>query len=246
MKEINNTKMDGFSVQLNVRRLGFWVSLLTGLSAAAALLIATTTAPSRSGPFCMEDIVGSCVVYPFTDVAEFVPIEYIWMYPALLMALTFTVLVVCIHYAADEKKKIFSQLALLFALIAAAAHSINYFIQLAVVQPSLLKGEFEGLTLFSQYNPHGIFIALEDLGYLMMGFAFLFIVFALKNENRLDKVIRTIFLVGSILAIGGLAVLAVRLGSDLEYIYEVLAIVVDWGVLIFNGALMAVFFRRLR
>ena len=213
MKEINNTKMDGFSVQLNVRRLGFWASLLTGLSAAAALLIATTTAPSRSGPFCMEDIVGSCVVYPFTDVSEFVPIEYIWMYPALLMALAFTVLVVCIHYAADGEKKIFSQLALVFALIAAAAHSINYFIQLAVVQPSLLKGEFEGLTLFSQYNPHGIFIALEDLGYLMMGFAFLFIVFTLKNENRLDKVIRTIFLVGSILAIGGLAVLAVRLGS---------------------------------
>jgi hypothetical protein len=33
------------------------------------------------------------------------------------------------------------------------------------MQPSLLKGETEGLTLFLQYNPDGIFIALEDLGY---------------------------------------------------------------------------------
>jgi hypothetical protein len=24
------------------------------------------------------------------------------------------------------------------------------------------------MSLFSQYNPHGVFIALEDLGYLMM------------------------------------------------------------------------------
>jgi len=42
-----------------VCRLGFWASILTAVAAAAALGIAVTTAPARSGPFCLEDLVGS-------------------------------------------------------------------------------------------------------------------------------------------------------------------------------------------
>ena len=133
----------------NVCRLGFWGSILTAVSAAAALAIATTTAPARSGPFCMADmidLVDECVTYPYTDVAAFVPIEYLWMYPAFLLALLFVVVVICVHHYAAVDKKVFSQIALSFALISAAAHTINYFIQLAVVQPSLLKGEMAGLS----------------------------------------------------------------------------------------------------
>ncbi|MCG3212439.1 MAG: hypothetical protein FOGNACKC_06109 [Anaerolineae bacterium] len=59
-----------------VSRLGFWIALLTAGAAAAALGIAITTAPARSGPFCMVELVGSCVTYPYTDVAAFVPTEY--------------------------------------------------------------------------------------------------------------------------------------------------------------------------
>lgn len=31
-----------------------------------------------------------------------------------------------------------------------------------------MHGETEGITLLTQYNAHGIFIALEELGYLLM------------------------------------------------------------------------------
>ena len=232
------------SARPRVCRLGFWASILTAVSAAAALGIAVTTAPARSGPFCLEDLVGSCVAYPYTDVAAFVPIEYIWMYPALLMALLFAVLVVCIHHYADDDKKAFSQIALSFAVISATAHAINYFIQLAVVQPSLLKGEAEGLALFSQYNPHGIFIALEDVGYLMMGVAFLFIAAVFGRRERLERAIRFLFITSSVLAIGSLILLALLYGSDLEYRYEVVAILIDWIALIVSGILLSVFFKR--
>lgn len=141
------------------------------------------------------------------------------MYPALLMALLFVVLVVCIHHYADADKKIFSQIALSFAVISATAHAINYFIQLAVVQPSLLKGEVEGLSLFSQYNPHGIFIALEDVGYLMMGVSFLFVAAAFGRRERLERVIQILFITSSVLAVGSLIVLALLYGFDLEYRY---------------------------
>jgi hypothetical protein len=232
------------SARQNACRLGFGTFILTAVAAAAALGIAITTAPARSGPNCMVELVGSCVTYPYTDVAAFVPIEYIWMYPALLMALLFVVLVVCIHHYADVAKKVFSQIALSFAVISATAHAINYFIQLAVVQPSLLKGELEELSLYSQYNPHGIFIALEDVGYLMMGVSFLFVAAVFGRRERLEQVIQILFITSSILAVGSLIVLALLYGFDLEYRYEVAAILIDWIALIISGALLSVFFRR--
>ena len=229
-------------------RLGFWISILIAIAAAAALGIAVITAPARSGPNCPPlvdmGVLESCVTYPYTDVAAFVPIEYIWMYPALLMALLFVMLVACIHYHAEADKKLFSQIALSFALISATAHTINYFIQLAVVQPSLLKGEVEGLSLLSQYNPHGVFIALEDIGYLMMGVAFLFMAPVFSRRVKLERVIRFLFIASSILAIGSLILLALLYGFDLEYRYEVVAILIDWLTLIVAGVLLSVFFKR--
>ena len=62
------------SARQSTCRLGFWTSILTAVAAAAALVIAVTTAPARSGPFCM---VESCVTYPYTDAAAFVPNDYL-------------------------------------------------------------------------------------------------------------------------------------------------------------------------
>lgn len=234
----------GDSARRSVCRLGFWASILTAVAAVAAFGIAITTAPARSGPNCVEGLFGPCVTYPYTDVAAFVPIEYIWMVPALLMALLFVVLTACVHHYAPEDKKVFTHIALSFAVIAAGAHAINYFIQLAVVEPSLLKGELEGLALFSQYNPHGIFIALEDVGYLMMGLAFLFAAAAFGGRAKLERAIRLILVAASVLAVASLVVLAIVYGSELEYRYEVAAIVIDWLALIVSGSLMGAFFWR--
>ena len=229
-------------------RLGFWIAILTAVTAAAALGIAVTTAPARSGPNCPPlvdlGVVESCVEYPYTDVAAFVPIEYIWMYPAFLLALLFVVLTICIHFYAPVGKKIISQIALSFAMLSATVHAINYFVQLAVIQPSLLKGELEGLVLFSQYNPHGIFIALEDLGYLMMGVTFSFIAFVFARRDKLERAIRFILITGSVLTVGGLILLALLYGRDLEYSYEVLSLTVDWIILIISGILLSIFFKR--
>lgn len=236
------------SARRRVFRLGFWSAILTAVTAATALGIASTTAPARSGPYCqvMVDmgVLESCITYPYTDAAAFVPIDYIWMYPAFLMALLFVVLVVCIHHYAAADKKIFSQIALSFAVISASVLATNYFIQLTVAQPSFLKGEVEGLSLFSQYNPHGVFIALEDIGYLMMGIAFLFIALIFDRRERLERALCFLFIISGILAVGSLIILALLYGSDLKYRYEVTVILIDWVALIVSGALLSVFFRR--
>jgi cytochrome bd-type quinol oxidase subunit 2 len=87
-------------------------------------------------------------------------------------------------------------------------------------------------------------VRLEDVGYLVMGVAFLFAATVFGQRERLERVIRLLFIICSVLAVGSFVLLALLYGSDLEYRYEVVAILIDWTVLIVSGALLSVFFRR--
>lgn len=220
-------------------RLGFWSAILTAIFAASAFALGITT-PPRSGPFCPS----ACIPYPYTDVASFVPRDYLWMYPGILLAIIFIVLMTCIHYYTPDDRKIFSQIGLSFAIISAAVIALDYFIQLSVIQPSLQKGEIEGLSLFTQYNPHGIFIAFEDLGYLMMSLALLFASTAILKRTGLERAIHWLFMLSSIMSIGALTALSLLYGRNLEYRYEVIVLTINWITLIAGGTLLAILFRR--
>ena len=157
------------------------------------------------------------------------------------MALIFVVLMVCIHYYASNDKKIFSQIGLSFALVYATVVLIDYFIQFTMVIPSILSGETAGLSLFTQYNPHGIFIALEGLGYFMMSVAFLFAA-AVFAGGRLERAIRWLFVASFILAIVSFTVFSL-LRYDIVA-FEVTILTINWTVLIVSGILLSVLFRR--
>jgi hypothetical protein len=217
-------------------RLGFWSAILTAVFAAVAFAVGITT-PARSGPFCSS----SCISYPFTNVAAFIPVDYVWLYPGILLSVIFVVLMACIHSYASNDRKVFSQIGLSFALAYAVVIAADYFVQFTVVIPSLSSGETAGLSLFTQYNPHGIFIALEGIGYLMMSVAFLTnaVVF---SKGKLEHAIRWIFLIDFILAAGFLAGL-----SWLKYdivAFEVAILTINWMALIVSGILLGILFKR--
>ena len=149
-------------------RLGVYTSILISLAAVIALSIAIFT-PPISGPFCK----GRCIDYPYITILTRYPGDYIWMYPAIIMIILFVVLFVCVHQHVSAEKKIFSQIGLSFSIISSTALLLDYFIQLSVIQPSIAKGETDGIAILTQYNPHGLFIAVEEIGYLMMGLTFL-------------------------------------------------------------------------
>lgn len=226
----------GDSAGKGAYQLGFWAAVLTVVLAAVFAAVAIAT-PPRSGPFC----TGSCITYPYINVASFIPGDYLWLYPGFLLALMFVVLMACIHsYAADDRK-IFSQIALSFALVYAAVITTDYFMQFAVVIPSLLKGETAGLSLFTQYNPHGIFIALEGLGYLMMSAA-LVSAAPVFYGGRLERAIQGLFMASFVLAVGFFVSL-----SWLKYdivAFEVAILTINWVVLIISGVLLSILFKR--
>jgi hypothetical protein len=222
---------------ISANRLGFWSAVLTAVIAAAHFAVGILT-PARSGPFAPP---ANTIPYPYTNVSSFIPIDYVWLYPGFLLAPAFVVLMVCIHnYAADDKK-IFSQIGLSFALIYAAVITTGYFIQWTVVVPSILSGETEGFALFTQYNPHGVFIALEGLGYLMMSVALLFAA-AVFAGGRLERAIRWLFIASFVLAIAsyvGLSLLKYDIAA-----FEVTILTINWVVLIVSGALLSALFKR--
>jgi hypothetical protein len=237
MNQTSSTDASPLKVSAVVSGLRFWSAILTAVVAAIFFLAGFLT-PPRSGPFAPT---ANIVPYPYTHVAAFIPNDYLWLYPGILLALIFIVLMVCIHSYAPSDRKIFSHIALSFAVIYATIILIDYFIQFTVVIPSILTGETAGLSLFTQYNPHGFFIALETLGYSMMSGAFLFVA-AVFAGGKLERALRWIFIAGFVAAVLFFTAL-----SSLHYdliAFEVTIITINSIVLIVSGVLLSIVFRR--
>ena len=107
-----------------------------------------------------------------------------------------------------------------------------------MIQPSVLRGESDGVAMLSQFNAHGLFIALEEVGYLAMSLSFLCLAFAFRRWLRW-------------LLAGSCAVMLYALvyycgayGLAREYRLEVAAITIDWLTLLAVTPLLALHFAR--
>jgi len=217
-------------------RLGFWAAALTTV-VATVFAVAAVATPARSGPFCGA----ACVPPPYVDVARFIPGDYLWLIPGILLAPVFVVLVACIHGYSAETKKTFSRIALSFAVSYAVVILVNYFVQFTVVIPSLQSGETQSLSLFTQYDPHGFFIALEVLAYLMMSVAF-WAAAPVFTGGRAERTIRRLFALNFPLALAAFVGFWL-LRHDLVAV-EVTVLMINWLVLIVAGTLVSLVFRR--
>jgi hypothetical protein len=172
-----------------------------------------------------------------------VPRDYRWVVPGILLIPVFVVVVGCIHSLVEVGRRHLSVAGLCFASMAAAIIGIDYFIQFQVGEPSLVHGETAGLALFSMYNPHGVYIALEDLGFLTLCVAFLFVGLAIPRITRLAGAIRWTLVVAGLLAFATFAGMTWRFGLNLEYRFELAIITITWMTLLAAGVMQAFFFR---
>jgi hypothetical protein len=107
-----------------------------------------------------------------------------------------------------------------------------------------MNGETDGIALITQYNGHGIFIAMEDLGYITMSISFLFLAFVFSIQNRLEKTIRLILILACVLTVISFVFYSVKFGIDRSYRFEVAAITINWLVSITAGILISVFLKN--
>ena len=131
-------------------RFGVIAAVVTTVLTVVSFGLALTALPDK-------------VPYPFTDdvIAAQWPGDYLWMYPAVLLMLIVVVLFVSFHRSVPEHARVYSQTAFAFVLLGAGLIATDYYIQIAVLQPSTLRGETDGVALLTQFNAHGVFIALD-------------------------------------------------------------------------------------
>jgi hypothetical protein len=121
----------------------------------------------------------------------------------------------------------------------ATALVLDYAVQLMVMQPALQAGETDGLSPWSQYDPHGMFIALENLGYALFGAAFVLLGTALATlPGAAATAIRATLVGGGALILAALVVLAAVYGARLDVRFEVAGLALSWLVLTVAGALL--------
>ncbi len=223
-------------------RLGLFASVATVFTTVVTFGLALMAVPI-SGANCPAD----CIDYPYLDTAERFPRDYVWMYGAIILVLAYLLLMVSLRAVASRDRAVFGQMTVAAAAVVTAVLVPTYFVQFSVVPSSIAAGEFEGITLLTQYNPHGVFIALEEIGYLLMGLSFILAVPLISRNETKARIVRWIFIAGFIVPL--IAFLVVTLVYGLERLdrFEVVAISVSWLVLIVNGTLLAFVFRdRLR
>jgi hypothetical protein len=119
-----------------------------------------------------------------------------------------------------------------------------YYIQLTVIQPSIEKGETDGISILNQYNPHGLFIAFEEVGYLFMSLVFLVLAQAFSSTKKYEKIIRWVFIVSFILTFASFTLISLIYGINREYRFEVAIITINYITLIISGIFIAKMFKR--
>jgi uncharacterized membrane protein YhaH (DUF805 family) len=225
---------------MNIAKFSSRTALFTSVIALITFVVAFLT-PPLSGPACVAEM---CYKYPFLDVASRFPRDYYWMFLAIVMIFSFLVLIACIYNRATSDRKLFGLIALAFGIISTTILFSAYFVQLSVVQPGLLAGESDGLSLLTQFNPHGAFIALEEAGFIVMSISFLFAGFTFIGQSKLEKAVRRVFTVSFVLMMITLFSVIIFYGFKKEYFLEIYAITIAWFTLIINGFLLHRLFKK--
>jgi hypothetical protein len=214
-------------------------SLVTAVSTLVAFGLAMFAIPV-SGANCP----GDCIVYPYLETTGQYPRDFLWMPLAGISLISFLILLTAIDQSAPENRKIYSSLARTFGTISAAVLLVNYYLQFSVIPMSLLNQETEGLALLIQYNPHRIFIILEELGYILMSVSFGFLIPVFPGKEHRERILRWIYRAAVILAGGALLVMSLIFGLNRMDRYEVIIITINWLVLISTGFILRGYYKN--
>jgi len=207
------------------------LTLITFVFAMLAVPISGANAPNGGIP------------YPYLDTLQQYPRDYIWQYIGMVVIILYLA-----HYAFIEKyinasTKISTRIGLLLAIISAGILLVDYYLQVTIIVPSLRANEHEGIALVTQYNPHGTFIALEELGYILMLLSFVCLVPIYIRKAYGARSLAIINTAGAVVVMLDFIALSIKYGLDRKDRFEIVILSVCWLLLILNGLLIA---RRIR
>jgi hypothetical protein len=193
-----------------VNMIGFWSALL-------AFVFSNT--------FTVGAVVGGMLPKPWDAI---LPIA-----PSLLLAPTFAVMMVAVYHAAPEDRKIWGNIALVFATLYAAIASIVYVTWLFVLEPHVMRGTEASIQAFT-FGPGTFLQMLDGMAYFYSCLAAFFTAPLFTNKG-LERWLRWTAIANGIVAIP----------VFLSYFYFNTALGIWWSITIpLFTILLAIYFKR--
>ncbi len=220
-------------------RTGRFASLALAVSTIATFAFAMIAIPISGA----NAPAGSEFAYPFLNTLGQYPRDFIWQFLALFQVIAFVFFINTVKASARPETKLYSAFAGQLALLSAGILLVNYYCQSMVIPSSLAAGHVDGLGLIIQYNPYGLFIALEELGYILMCASLLALVPAFSKDKDGFPIKLTIIIASALLLASFVAITAIY-GFDKLDRFETAAIAIDWIALIIIGFMASGLFRR--
>ena len=154
-----------------VNRLGFYSSLIAFVAVAG---------------YCIAQLLQVAGTIKF-------PLDAILIYGfSLGIAAPYVIAVIALHHLLPMEKRIWSHLALVFAIMYAVYVNLNYVVQLATVIPASLRGSLSEISILDQ-TPHSLFWDIDALGYICMGIA-TFVALPALGRTGFERWVRLAFL----------------------------------------------------
>lgn len=116
------------------------------------------------GPISGSNCTSNCIDYPYLDTLDRFPRDCIWVFFAVVMLISYIIFVVALPSTSQNRNSVSGSVAVVLEGLVAAVLVPLYFVPAAVVPSSLAAGQTEGISLLTQYTPHGLFIAVEEIG----------------------------------------------------------------------------------
>ena len=142
-----------------------------------------------------------------------------------LLALSFILLMVCVHYFHENNTQLYSLLGVVFAVMYGLLICFNYYLQLNMITQMI-----PNIDLLAMDNPRSIMWVIEMLGYFFMGLSTLAVI-PVFGASLIEKLIKAIFLLNGIMGIGGL--IAYTAGMDIKIMFTGLIV---WNIIMPIGA----------
>ena len=161
----------GNNISLNANKLGYWSAFFASFFSIVYIIGQLgewmDLMGSGGGPENASTALGIIVL----------------LVPSLLLAPSFALMMLSVHYYAPQDKKIWSHAGIIFAAVYTVMVSINYYVQLTLVLPHMLQGEVESIRVFL-FTPFDSFIySVDVLGYSFMSLSTLFAAFVFSKEG---------------------------------------------------------------
>lgn len=102
---------------------------------------------------------------------------------SLAIAAPYVVAVIALHYILPVSKRIWTHVAIAFAVMYAMYVNLNYVVQLATVIPASLSGSLDTVRILDQ-TPHSLFWDIDALGYICMGISTFALYFAFEPDEK--------------------------------------------------------------